>query len=68
MHNIGIMHQEHHVAKSIVMMCMNFLKKSTDNKKVTKDLAMICHWPSLELAECGTKAHALSCLKEKERI
>jgi hypothetical protein len=27
MHNIDVMHQERNVAKSIVMACMNFLKK-----------------------------------------
>jgi hypothetical protein len=36
MHNIDVMHQERNVAKSIVMACMNFLKKSKDNKKREK--------------------------------
>jgi hypothetical protein len=30
-HNIGVMHQERNVAKSIVMTCMNFLEKPKDN-------------------------------------
>jgi hypothetical protein len=66
MHNINVMHQEHNVAESIVMLCMNFLEKSKDNKKVRKDLAMICHWPSLELSARGTKPHAPFYLKAKE--
>jgi hypothetical protein len=50
------------------MMCMNFLKKKTkDNKKAGKDLAMIFHRPSLELTSRGTKPHAPICLKAKER-
>jgi hypothetical protein len=64
-HNIDVMHQEHNVAESIVMTCMNFLEKSKDNKKVRKDMAMICHQPSLELSTRGTKPHALFCLKVK---
>jgi hypothetical protein len=32
------MHQERNVVESIVMMCMNFLKKSKDNKKSEKRL------------------------------
>jgi hypothetical protein len=67
MHNIDIMHQERNVAESIVMTCMNFLEKSKDNKKVRKDMAMICHQPSLELSAHGTKPHALFCLKVKKR-
>jgi hypothetical protein len=62
-----LMHQEHNVAKSIVMTCMNFPEKSKDNKKMRKDLAMICHRPSPELSECGTKPHALFCLKAMKR-
>jgi hypothetical protein len=37
-HNIVVKHQERNVAKSIVMMCMNFLEKSKDNKPARKDL------------------------------
>jgi hypothetical protein len=39
----------------------------TKDKKVRKDYAMICHQPSLELSECGTKPRAPFCLKAKER-
>jgi hypothetical protein len=67
MHNIDIMHQERNVAESIVMTCMNFSEKSKDNKQVRKDLAMIYHWPSLELSARGTKPQALFCMKAKER-
>jgi hypothetical protein len=67
MHNIDAMHQERNVAESILMTWMIFLEKSKDNKKVRKDLAMICHQPSLELSECGTKPHVPFCLKAKER-
>jgi hypothetical protein len=54
-HNIGIMHQERNVAENIVMMCMNFPKKSKDNKQARKDLAMIYHRPSLHLSAHSTK-------------
>jgi hypothetical protein len=67
MHNIDIMHQECNVAESIVMMCMNFLEKSKDNKKVRKGLVMICNQPSLEQLARGTKPHASFCLKANER-
>jgi hypothetical protein len=67
MHNIDAMHQERNVAESILMACMIFSEKSKDNKEARKDLAMICHQPSLELSERGTKPHALFCLKAKER-
>jgi hypothetical protein len=67
-HNIDIMHQERDVTESIIMTCMNFSKKSKDNKQARKDLAMICHWPSLHLTACGTKPQAPFCMKAKERI
>jgi hypothetical protein len=66
-HNNDVMHQECNVAESIVMMCMNFSEKSKDNKQVRKDLAMICHWPSLHLSSRGTKPQAQFCMKAKER-
>jgi hypothetical protein len=61
------MHQERNVAESIVMTCMNFLKKSKYNKQAGEDLAMICHQPSLHLSGHGTKPQALFCMKAKER-
>jgi hypothetical protein len=61
------MHQEHNVAESIVMTCMNFPEKSKDNKQARKDLAMICHWPSLHLSSRGTKTQAPFYMKAKER-
>jgi hypothetical protein len=61
------MYQERNVAESIVMMCMNFLEKSKDNKQVRNDLAMICHQPSLHLSTRGTKPQAPLCMKAKER-
>jgi hypothetical protein len=67
-HNIDVMHQEHNIAESIVMTCMNFLKKSKDNKQARKDLAMICHQPSLHLSARGTKPPTPLCIKSKERI
>jgi hypothetical protein len=66
-HNIDVMHQEHNVAESIVMTCMNFSEKSKDNKQARKDLAMICHQPSLHLSAHGTKPQAPFCMKVKER-
>jgi hypothetical protein len=36
MHNIDVMHQECNVAESIVMMCMDFLDKTKDDKKREK--------------------------------
>jgi hypothetical protein len=66
-HNIDVMHQERNVAKIIVMTCMNFPKKSKDNKQARKDLAMICHQPFLHLSARGTKPQAPFCKKAKER-
>jgi hypothetical protein len=66
-HNIDVMHQECNVAESIVMTCMNVLEKLKDNKQARKDLAMICHWPSLHLSACGTKPPAPFCMKAKKR-
>jgi hypothetical protein len=54
-YNIGVMHQECNVGESIVMTCMNFSEKSKDNMQARKDLAMICHQPSLHLSARGTK-------------
>jgi hypothetical protein len=67
MHNNNTMHQERNSTESIVMTCMNFLEKSKDNKKARKDLAMICHRPSLKLSACGSKPHALFYLRAKKR-
>jgi hypothetical protein len=67
MHNINVMHQTRNVAKSIVMMCMDFSDKTKDNIKVRKDLTVICDQPSLELTESGRKPNAPLCLKPKER-
>jgi hypothetical protein len=67
MHNIDIMHQECNGVESIVMMCMNFTEKSKDNKQARKNLAMICHHPSLELSACDTKTQAPFCMKAIER-
>jgi hypothetical protein len=44
-----------------------FLDKTKHSKKARKDLAMICHRPSLELSESGHKPRAPFCLKPKER-
>jgi hypothetical protein len=66
-HNIDVMHQERNVAESIVMTCMNFPKKSKDNKQARKNLAMICHRPSLHLSAYGTKPQAHFYIKAKER-
>jgi hypothetical protein len=49
------------------MMCMNFLEKSKDNMQARKDLAIICHQPSLHLSACGTKPQALFYMKATER-
>jgi hypothetical protein len=46
---------------------LNFLEKSKDNKQARKDLAMICHRPSLHLSARGTKPQAPFRMKEKER-
>jgi hypothetical protein len=67
MHIIDVLHQECNDAESMVMTCMNFLKKSKDNKQAKNVLAMICHRPSLELTARGTKPQAPFCLKAKER-
>jgi hypothetical protein len=61
------MHQERNVVESIIMAGMNFPEKSKDNKQVRKDLAVICHWPSLHLSARGTKPQALFYMKAKER-
>jgi hypothetical protein len=61
------MHQERNVVESIVMACMIFPEKSKDNKQVRKDLAVICHRPSLHLSARGTKPQALFHMKAKER-
>jgi hypothetical protein len=49
------------------MTCMNFLEKSKDNKQARKDLAMICHRPSLHLSARGTKPLAPFYVEAKER-
>jgi hypothetical protein len=67
MHNIDVMNQECNVAESIVMMCTNFLEKSKDNKQARKDMAMICHQPSLKLSAHGIKPQAPFYMKAKER-
>ena len=67
MHNIDVMHQEHNVAESIGMTCMDFTDKTKDNRKARKDLAAICHRPSLHLTESGGKPRAPFCLKPIER-
>jgi hypothetical protein len=67
MHTIAVMHQECNIAESIVMTCMDFPDKTKDNKIAMKDMAMICHRPSLELLEHGSKPCAPVYLKPKER-
>jgi hypothetical protein len=67
MHNIDVMHQEHNVGESILSTCMSFTDKTKDNHKATKDLALICNRPSLELKSHGGKPRAPFCLKARDR-
>jgi hypothetical protein len=67
MHNIDVMHQECNVGESILSACMSFTDKTKDNHKATKDLALICNRPSLELKSHGGKPRAPFCLKARDR-
>jgi hypothetical protein len=55
MHNIGVMHQERNVGKSILSTCIYFTDKTKDNQKTKKDLTLLCNRPSLELKSRGGK-------------
>jgi hypothetical protein len=54
MHNTDVLHQEHNFGENILSTCMGFTNKTKDNKKVRRDLAQFCNWPTLELTTSGS--------------
>jgi hypothetical protein len=52
MHNIDVMHQECNMAESIISMCLDDKKKTKDNFKAQRDLAVPWNYPSLEIKKC----------------
>jgi len=48
-HNIDMMHNEKNLAEAVWNTCFDVTDKTKDNAKARKDLAEICHRPSLHL-------------------
>jgi hypothetical protein len=70
-HNMNLMHQEHNVAESIIIMCFDVTSFSKDNVNARKELAAPCNRPSLEPKKNAKgnlkRPRAPYCLKPTER-
>jgi hypothetical protein len=67
-HNIAIMHQESNVAEALIQICMHFEKKTKDNLKARRDLAMLCDRPTQVLNDNDKPPHALFYLTSEDKI
>jgi hypothetical protein len=65
-HDINVMHQENNVVKALIHTCMHF-KKTKDNLKARRDLAMLCDRPTKVLNDNG-KPPCAFCLTSKDKI
>lgn len=64
---MSIAKEGHNIDKNIIMAYMDFLDKSHDSEKIRKDLAQICHHPTLKLIESGGKPHAPLFMESKKK-